>query len=83
MVGGVGPALFEENLQRPAVCWISRTIPAGRCGEEIEEQVGHDGQPVQSSLWTGTATATGRTDQKLVSPGLASRIINVGTWITP
>lgn len=48
-------------------------------GEEIEKQVGNDQRPVQSSLWTDTD----RTDQKLVSPALASRIINVGTWIAP
>lgn len=48
-----------------------------RSGKEIERQVGKDGRPLQSCLWTD------RTDQKLVSPGLASRIINVGTRIAP
>lgn len=48
-----------------------------RSGKEIERQVVKDGRPLQSCLWTD------RTDQKLVSPGLASRIINVGTRIAP
>lgn len=48
-----------------------------RSGKGIERQVGKDGRPLQSCLWKD------RTDQKLVSPGLASRIINVGTRIAP
>lgn len=48
-----------------------------RSGKGIERQVGKDGRPLQSCLWKD------RADQKLVSPGLASRIINVGTRIAP